>query len=257
MFLIFSIVFWGYKSLYSQCNIHNKTFIKGEYLKYNVYYKIAYIPVKAATVTFEVLPENESEKNVYHYKAIGETLSAYKWIFDVKDVYECIAENETLKPLSFSKNKKEDNYTSSVFYKFDKNIIYIKSENSKGQKLDISINNNNCSRDILSTMYYARNIDYNFKSNQKLYFNVIDDNIMTTLTATYEGIEPVNYNQKEIECFIFSSDLPKGSLFGSNGKIKVWVSNDKNKIPVKVSADIIIGTVEVKLVEAKNLKKIQ
>ncbi len=42
-------------------------------------------------------------------------------------------------------------------------------------------------------------------------------------------------------------------MFGSNGEIIVWVSNDKNKIPVKVKADIIIGTVVVELQEVKNL----
>ena len=127
------------------------------------------------------------------------------------------------------------------------------SNNSKGRSLNKEVKNTNCARDILTTMYYARNLEFNYKKNQKLYFQVIHDGQISKLEAVFEGFETAKFDGKKIDCYKFSSVLPNGSMFGSNGEIIVWVSNDKNKIPVKVKADIIIGTVVVELQEVKNL----
>lgn len=240
-------------SLFSQCYVKNTTFKKGESLSYNVYYKLGFVWVKAATVKFEVLKDKTSE--AYHFLGIGKTLNSYKWLYNVSDKYESFADTASLQPLSFSKRKKENSYTSNVDYIFnnEKHTIHIKSNNSKGRNVNKEVKNVNCARDILTTMYYARNLDFNYTKNQKLYFQVIHDGQVSKLEAVFEGFETAKFNGEKIDCYKFSSVLPAGSMFGSNGEITVWVSNDKNKIPVKVKADIIIGTVVVELQEVNNL----
>ncbi len=105
-------------------------------------------------------------------------------------------------------------------------------------------------------MYYARNINFSeLKKNEKIKFNAIVDGKIYNLYGKYLGKETIkNEKEEEIYCSKFSSKIIAGSIFSIDNEIFVWVTNDKNKIPVKIKADILIGSVIVYLSKAENLK---
>jgi hypothetical protein len=48
--------------------------------------------------------------------------------------------------------------------------------------------------------------------------------------------------------------MPENSLFKGKDSITAWFSDDKNRIPIKVSADMFIGSAGVELTSYKGLK---
>ena len=70
------------------------------------------------------------------------------------------------------------------------------------------------------------------------------------------GREVVKTPLGKIRALVFTPIMAKNDLFeDGEEKIKIWLSDDANKIPLKISAKMWIGAVELDLTEAANLKK--
>ena len=48
--------------------------------------------------------------------------------------------------------------------------------------------------------------------------------------------------------------MEKNGLFEDGNSIRFWLSDDKNKIPVRIEADMFVGKVAVDLKDYKGLK---
>ena len=55
----------------------------------------------------------------------------------------------------------------------------------------------------------------------------------------------------EIDCMKFSAMLIQGSVFKGGEKMFLWVTNDKNRIPVYIESPIIVGSVRATLIDIK------
>nr|HAD49772.1 DUF3108 domain-containing protein [Algoriphagus sp.] len=52
----------------------------------------------------------------------------------------------------------------------------------------------------------------------------------------------------------FSPQLPKNNLFRGEYPVKVWVTQDQNKIPVKIKANLFLGSINLDIKSAKGLR---
>jgi len=48
-----------------------------------------------------------------------------------------------------------------------------------------------------------------------------------------------------IDALVLEPVMPENKLFDGGEAIKVWLSDDKNRIPLKIKAEMFIGAVEV------------
>ena len=48
-----------------------------------------------------------------------------------------------------------------------------------------------------------------------------------------------------IRAIVLSPIMPENGLFDGENSIKVWISDDQNKVPLKVKAQMFVGAVEV------------
>ena len=48
--------------------------------------------------------------------------------------------------------------------------------------------------------------------------------------------------------------MPDNNLFRGENSIRFWISDDKNKIPLKVEAEMFIGSAGVEITSFKGLK---
>jgi hypothetical protein len=58
----------------------------------------------------------------------------------------------------------------------------------------------------------------------------------------------------KVNCLKFSISVVAGEVFKGDEKIELWVSDDKNHIPVLLETPIIVGKIKGRLKEYKNLK---
>jgi hypothetical protein len=230
------------------CGIRNKSFLAGENISFVVFYNALGIYVNAGTASFNLSLEKINNKPVYHVVGAGQTNSKYDWIFKVRDRYETYFDTATLQPYKFIRNIEEGGY------KKYENITFNQSANT-------AITTNgvfkvpNCIQDVLSAIYYARNIDFNrYKQGDKIPFSMFMDNEVYNLYIRYIGKETVKTKYGKFRTIKFKPLLVKGTLFEGGERMTVWVTDDQNKLPVRIESPIVVGSVKVDMMGYKNLR---
>ncbi|MFX6118646.1 DUF3108 domain-containing protein, partial [Acinetobacter baumannii] len=87
----------------------------------------------------------------------------------------------------------------------------------------------NCIQDVLSSIYYARNINFDkYKAEDKIPFDMFLDNEVYHLYIKYLGKETVKTKYGKFRAIKFKPLLIKGTIFEGGEKMTVWVSDDPN-----------------------------
>jgi hypothetical protein len=112
-----------------------------------------------------------------------------------------------------------------------------------------------CVQDVLSAIYYARNIDYSkYKPGDKIPFSMFLDDQVYNLYIKYLGKEQVTTKYGTFSAIKISPLLIEGTIFKGGEKMMVWVSDDSNHVPVRVDSPILVGSIKVDLVGYENLR---
>jgi hypothetical protein len=70
----------------------------------------------------------------------------------------------------------------------------------------------------------------------------------------YQGKETIETDFGKIKTLVIKPIMPDNKIFAGENSISCFLSDDPNKIPLKIRADLFIGSAEVELVKAENLK---
>ena len=230
------------------CGAKNTAFLPNEVLTFNVYYSVIGLYVNAGTATFSVGLEKMNNIPVYHAIGEGHSNSNYDWIFKVRDKYESYFDTTHLQPLKFLRNVDEGGYKKqeNVTFNHQENVATSTSGTYKVP---------NCVQDVLSSVYYARNIDFNkYKINDRIPFTMFLDNKVYNLYIRYLGKEQVKTRYGKFNAIVFKPLLVKGTMFEGGEKMTVWVSDDRNHIPLRIESPITIGSVKVDMMQYRNLR---
>jgi len=230
------------------CGIHNTTFQTGESLTFKVYYTLAGVYVAAGEANFTINLEKLANKQVYHIVGDGKTYNFYDNFFKVRDKYETFIDTATLQPLKFIRNVYEGGY------KKYENITFNHSTNTAITS-DGLYKVPDCVQDVLSSIYYARNIDFNkYKPGDKIPFSMFLDNETYELYIRYLGKETIKTKYGKFKAIKYKPLLIKGTIFEGGEKMNVWVSDDQNRIPVRIESPISVGNIKVDMMGYRNLK---
>jgi hypothetical protein len=230
------------------CGLRNNTFQAGESLTFRVYYTLAGIYVSAGEATFNVSLERMNNKPVYHIVGDGKTFSFYDSFFKVRDRYESYIDTATLQPYKFIRNVYEGGY------KKYQNVTFNQAANTAVSEEGVT-KVPNCIQDVLSALYYARNIDFNkYKVNDKIPFSMYLDNKVYNLYIRYLGKETIKTKYGKFNAIKFKPLLIQGTIFEGGEKMTVWVTDDGNHIPVRVESPISVGSVKVDMMGNRNLR---
>lgn len=228
------------------CGISNTAFSSGESITYNVFYSVAGIYVNAGTADFTVNLSRFDNRPVYHVVGRGRTNSGYDWIFKVRDQYESFIDTTTFQPLKFVRNVDEGGY------KKYENVRFNQSTNTAVTN-DGVFKIPDCVQDVISAIYYARNIDFKkYKAGDKIPFTMFLDNKNYDIYIRYLGKETVKTRYGKFKAIKFKPLLVKGTLFEGGENMTVWVSDDANHMPLRVESPIIVGSIKVDMMQYKN-----
>lgn len=235
----------------SQCQLNNISFSFGEKITYQVYYNWAFIWLSAGEVYFQVKDKKIDNRAVYHFDSYGRSHKEYDWFFKVRDHFQSYVDSATFKPLYFHRNSMEGGYFVNNKYRFDhKNkLIYSAIESTKIKYYEDTLKMPDCIFDVLSIIYYSRNIDYSkYEVNEKIPIRLVIDNEIFELYIRYLGKEVIKTrNGEKFNCIKFRPLLVEGTIFSEGEHMNVWVTDDKNKIPVLVEAKILVGSIKAYL----------
>ena len=236
------------------CNANNDAFKPGEVLTYKIYYNWGILWLAAGEVKFQV---QETENN-YLYKAVGKSFSSYSWIFEVDDHFYSYVDKQTLLPVRAKRDINEDGYIIHNDIRFDqdnKTAFSTLIVNDKEPKL-IEKEYDSCMFDILSVIYSLRNIDKsNLSTGDLIPFDMMLDDEVYNMKMEYIGDVGVTKvkNLGDFNALKITPSLIKGRVFDKNERMQVWISNDKNNVPLIIQSPLAVGKIKVILQDYKGL----
>ncbi|MEP7317780.1 MAG: DUF3108 domain-containing protein [Panacibacter sp.] len=230
------------------CGIRNTAFSNGEQITFNIFYSVAGIYVNAGTANFSLSLDRINNKPCYHVVGDGKSNSSYDWIFKVRDRYETYFDTGNMQPLKFIRNVDEGGYKKT------ENITFNQQTNTAITTAGV-FKVPNCVQDVLSSIYYARNIDFSkYSPGDKIPFDMFLDNEVYNLYLRYMGKETVKTKYGKFNAIKFKPLLVKGTIFQGGEKMTVWVSDDANHIPLRIESPIVVGTIKIDMMQYKNLR---
>lgn len=230
------------------CGARNVTTQNGEQIMYIVYYTVAGIYVNAGNATFTNSVEKLNGRPVFHISAVGVTNTKYDWIYKVRDKYESYIDTTNMQPLKFVRDVSEGDYKhyESIMFNQNANTAVTKSGVYKVP---------DCVQDVISAVYCARNIDFNkYKKDDKIPFKMFLDNEVYDMYIRYLGKEEIKTKYGKFRAIKFKPLLLKGTIFEGGEKMNVWVSDDQNRIPLRIESPIVVGSVKVDMMSYRNLR---
>ena len=231
----------------------NPSFKSGESLEFRVHYGLlnaSYSSLKVKDTLFQGKPS-------YYVKAHGETTGLAKLFFKVEDNYYSIFSKDSVKPLEFYREVKEGNYRVNEKITFDYkqrkaiiDLIVIPEILEKAISNEI--------QDIISGFYFFRSLPDKVILNKNVPYEIpmiYNNEGAFTFKLRYDGKEKIETIFGEVDCYRFKPYLPSiGRIFNDPNAITIWVTKDKNRIPVKVKAKIVVGSITADLENATGLK---
>ncbi len=233
-------------------------FKSGESLKYSIGYQLMGVWVGAGEVTFTVEEEELWGNECFKFRGYGITYPRYDWFFKVRDKYISYADRSDLRPYRFTRDVSEGGfyYREDNIYRHDQRSVYsVLKVKEKPIQLDTFPLEAN-SFDVLSLVYESRSIDFGSKRiGEKIGLRMVIDRETHDIFLRYLGTDTYEHDEfGDIECYIFSPLLVEGSIFKAGEGMKVWVSKDRNRIPIYIESEIRVGTIRSELIEFSGLK---
>jgi len=137
-----------------------------------------------------------------------------------------------------------------------KNLVYSERNGNTGLHRFDTVKISSNTYDLLSILYYVRTLKFNnLKKNEKLPVYLMLDRKYKKLYYTYKGKEILQKNKiGKYKTIKLEIETVPGLEFDEGQIITLWITDDKNHIPVWIESPISVGAVKVRLAGYKNLK---
>ncbi len=237
--------------IFSTAIPQKKAYGDGEFFKFRVHYGF----VTAGYATLDVKAKTLRGKDVYHVRGFGETVGVSRWFFKVEDDYQSYIDREKDIPYKFIRKIDEGGYTKDIevdFDHFSRKATVNDKEHNETSVFSFPKN----TQDMISAFYYLRNqLDTkNLKEGDVMEMNMFFDKENFKFQMRFLGREVLSTDFGRVNTLIFRPYVQSGRVFREKESLTVWVSDDDNKIPLLVKANLAVGSLKATLTEFKGLK---
>ncbi|OAB80098.1 DUF3108 domain-containing protein [Cochleicola gelatinilyticus] len=229
----------------------DRAFGDGEYLKFRVHYGL----VTAGYATLEVDEVRLNGKEVFHIQGFGATTGLSKFFFKVEDKYQSYVDKEKDIPYRFIRKIDEGGYTKDIQIDFNHASGMARVNDKKHNKIE-EVPLPPSPQDMVSAFYYLRNhVDIaTVKEGDVVDMNMFFDRGNHKFRLKFLGRETLKTNFGKVPCLKFRPYVEAGRVFKEEESLTVWVTDDENKMPVLIKAELAVGSLKASLTEYKGLK---
>ncbi len=242
----------------AQCDPGELPFKSGERLDYDGYYNLKKIWVPAGKVRFEVSDSVINKESCFLFEGKGKSLKGYDSFFKVRDHYSSVVNKKTLRPYKFERDIHEGGFDLYYYYNFDHQS---KTARVSESKTDTAVKKvfdfPECTFDVISAVYHARTLNFdNMEVGDTIPLQLMmDKEVYSNVYVRYMGkARAKDQNGVYYRCIKFRPFLVEGTIFEEGEFMNVYVTDDKNHLPIMVEAEILVGSVKAFLSSMKNVK---
>lgn len=233
-------------------HVHNlgAVITDGEKLIFTVKYGL----IAAAEATLEIKSTTFSNKDAWLISSKARTYPFFDGVFTVRDTIRSWWEKDSLRTLRLSKYMNEGAYRQFrvITYNHDKNTASYQRWNFKKQSFKTKqINIPHNTQDILSAFYKVRQMNLN--PGKTVFVDITVDGKSVRTEVVVHRRETINSIFGDKECLVIEPKLKSEGIFKQSDKVLIWITDDKYKVPLKMTSKIIFGAFSATLINAKNV----
>lgn len=220
-------------------------YLKGEKLEYRVHY--GFITAGHATLRIADRIQKANNDWCYRVEVNGRSTGAFDHIVRIRDTWGTYIDTTSMKPTRSYRAIEENRYKlkEEVNYDENRNLAFVVRSGSKDTSYRVPVN----VQDIVSGYYLLRQIDYDaLKLNDVIALDAFFDKVLYKFRVRYLGREVLKTAEHgKVRAIVLSPIMPENGLFDGENSIRLWMSDDTNRIPLKVRAEMFVGGVEIDL----------
>ncbi len=224
-------------------------FQKGEWLRFKMSYSGW---LKAGTASLRLDEAQINNKTTYHVTGKGRTTGLINLFFKVRDNYQSYFDKETGAPYLFKRKINEGGYKKhqNTAFNHQKKTAYFQDFL---RKKDSTITIENV-QDMLSAFYYLRkyNIDA-LQPGDEIAVGIFMDKETFPFRLRYLGTEILSTRFGNLKTLKFRPLVQSGRVFKAEESVTLWITADANKIPIKMQANLAVGSLQAELDAYKGL----
>lgn len=237
--------------------IKNTSFVEGEVIEYKAHYGF----VNAAEGRM-VISEDLFEINgrpCYKIDVFARSLGLLDVFMRIRDNWGTYLDTAAIITHRFHRKIEEGKYKKNEIVNFDhKNKVarvrtFDKKKEEWRPEETFEVPRN--VQDLVSGYYYLRTLDFDtLKIGEEITIDSFFDDEVYDFKVKMVGREMVETKLGEIRSVVFNPVMPENDLFKGENSVKIWISDDFNKVPLKIKAEMFVGAVEIDIVSYKSNK---
>lgn len=211
-------------------------------------FDITYFGATAGTLDLELLePKVVDNRLSYHIKAVAQSASVFSLFYRLNDVGESFLDTEGLFSHKFSMKLDESLQQRDLLELYDQQAhkVYYWSKldhKKKGKRLDqFDFAVDPYAQDGLSAFFYLRTLP--LKDGESYRFPVVTNGKPRTVQVTVVRRETLKTKIGEKPAIVIKPEVVLDGVLQSQGDSFVWLSDDEERIILKIDAKIKIGSV--------------
>jgi hypothetical protein len=217
--------------------VENVAFGVGEKFSFDINYGF----VNAGTATMEVQDIIEYEgRPCYQIVTRAFSNSFFSSFYKVEDRVESIVDAIGIYSWRFEKILKEGKYRSHRMYSFNQreNLVYYDKDTTEVAPYV---------HDALSILYYIRTQD--LKVGESIFVdNYLDGKKYKTEIKVVKK-EQIDVDAGTFDCLLVEPLMQSVGVFKHSGKLKVWLTDDRLKMPVLMKSKVLVGSITAELTD--------
>ena len=233
----------------------------GEVLEYRVSYRAKMFPnteVGAVEVSTSEAPLDG--RICYRVVGTGRTLPTYRWFYNIDDTYRIWVDTATLRTVRFTSDIRESDYTFESRYDYDWPDSTVRTRWRSRQRpfTEKQMALTAESMDAVSLFFNLRAADAEaFREGEPAMLQMVLEDTIRHLRYRFLGRETKKIrNMGKFRTLKFDCQLgtSEGFSFTDGTVFTIWISDDRNKIPLYIESPVKIGSINAYISGYKGLK---
>jgi Protein of unknown function (DUF3108) len=249
--LLMAMLLLGFTTQQIDRRIPNTSFGPGEHIDYRVHYGF----INAAEASIDVAPTiyKVNDRPCFKVNVYGQTVGAFGLVKRVRDTWRSYIDTSAILPQRFYLNIQEGDYRKEENVTFNHLANTAKAEERTERDL-FKVPDN--VHDIISGYFYLRTIDFNkIAVGQILNIPTFFDDTVFQTKVRYQGRDQIKTRFGKINVLRLNPMGLDAKFFKGEEPMKIWVSDDANKVPVRVEVELAIGSIDMDIKQYGGLKQ--
>jgi hypothetical protein len=219
--------------------VENVAFGAGERLSFDIGYGF----INAGSATMEVADLIEyTGRPAYRIVTTAESNKFFSSFYPVSDRVETIMDAVGMFSWGFEKILKEGKYRAERKYAIDQINHMVVDKND-------TITVPSYVQDALSALYFIRTQPLTV--GKALFIDNFTDGKNYPLEVKVHRKEKIKTKAGEFDCLVVEPLLQTAGIFKHEGKLTVWLTDDRLRLPVMMKSKVVVGSITAELTDFK------